>query len=90
MAQERAAKTLPNIMFRPWLKTSSEDRRNGLGGYGRERACKAMEKQAWRAWRNKPGGYGETSLDGMEKQAWRLWRNKPGGHGETGLEAMEK
>ena len=38
----------------------------------------------------KPGGYGETSLDGMEKQAWRLWRNKPGWHGETGLEAMEK
>ena len=53
VAQERAAKTLPNIMFQPWLKTNSEDRRNGLGGYGRERA--------WRLWRNKPVGYGEMT-----------------------------
>ena len=29
---------------------------------------------------NRPGGYGETSLDGMEKQAWRLWRNDVNRH----------
>ena len=39
-----------------------------------------MEKQAWMALRNRPGGYGETSLEGMEKQAWRLWRNDVNKH----------
>ena len=55
----KGCKDFAEYMFRPWLKTNSEDRRNGLGGYGRERA--------WRLWRNKPGWHGETGLEAMEK-----------------------